>query len=269
MKALKPLVLWDKTNLLLRAVCAIVMLAAASLLVASPAEAIANGEDVADGQYTFSVSLSMPKITRSDGTVYASACSGALIAPQWIVTAGHCIHDGDRNRISGPPRYQIIATVGQATLSGTEGQRVEVVHVVQQPDTDLAVARLAAPVVDVRPLALATTPPAIGDVVRLVGWGSRDALADLSHRPDRMQTGLVTVARVRAQEIYFTGYLPSEDTSACPYDSGAPYFVESESGALLVGTEITGPACPHSKAEKAARVDVISDWITAQISGQA
>src|SRR5215207_1090728 len=66
-----------------------------SAMVAVPgvANAIANGTPVADGQYQFSTKLTMTNIPRADGTVYDSACSGALIAPQWIITAGHCFHD--------------------------------------------------------------------------------------------------------------------------------------------------------------------------------
>ena len=254
-------------HFLVRGALASLALAAATLLYGSPAHAIANGEDVADGQYQFSAALSMPKITRPDGTSYASACSGALIAPQWIVSAGHCFHDGARNRISGPPRYQVIVTVGQATLSGTDGQRTEVVEVVQQPETDLAVAKLATPVTGITPLALSEKAPVKGEVVRLVGWGSKDSAADLTHRPDRMQTGQMTIARVGAHEVYVTGYLPSPDTSACPYDSGAPYFSEGPDGPKLVSTEISGPSCPHKQNEKTARVDVIATWIKAQIGG--
>ncbi|MGH3734597.1 MAG: S1 family peptidase [Micromonosporaceae bacterium] len=246
---------------------ALLAAAAATLLYATPANAIANGEDVPDGQYTFSAALSMPKITRPDGSTYASACSGALIAPQWIVSAGHCFHDGARNRISGPPRYQVTVTVGQATLSGTTGQKADVVHIVQSPDTDLAIAKLATPVTGITPLALADSAPAKGSVVRLVGWGSRDGAADLTHRPDWMQTGQMTVVRVAKHEIYFTGYLPSTETSACPYDSGAPYFVETPDGPYLVGTEIGGPTCPHSRTEKAARVDTMATWIRGHITG--
>src|ERR1700738_2822824 len=45
--------------------------------------AVANGQDVPDGQYRFSAALSMPLITRPNGSTYSSACSGALVAPRW------------------------------------------------------------------------------------------------------------------------------------------------------------------------------------------
>ncbi|MCI0689566.1 MAG: hypothetical protein L0Y54_20385, partial [Sporichthyaceae bacterium] len=58
------------------------------------------------------------------------------------------------------------------------------------------------------------------------------------------------------------GYAPAADTSACLYDSGAPYFIENSDGSLaLVSVEVDGPPCPHSEAETTARVDRIVDWI--------
>lgn len=238
-----------------------------AVVQAAPAQAVANGQDVLDGQYEFSVALSMPLITRADGSTYVSACSAVLIDPQWLLTAGHCAHDGNRVRINGTPRYQITATIGQATLSGTTGTKVDVVHIVQNENADIALAKLATPVYDVTPISLATTEPVAGDVVRLTGWGSRDGVADLTHRPDRMQTGQMTVSRTDATLAYVKGAAPLPTTSACPYDSGAPYFSESTTGEVrLVATEVGGPSCPHAGEDRAARVDVLVPWVQEHIS---
>lgn len=245
------------------------ILAAVTAAVVPPlptASAIANGEDVADGEYPFSVSLSMPEITRPDGSTYASACSGALLSKRWIISAGHCFHDGARNRVSGPPRYPVTATIGQATLSGTEGYKLEVVRVVQHQHVDVAIAELAAEVPGIAPARPAWHRPDQGEVVRLVGWGSADGTADLEHRPDRMQTGQFTVTGVDNHHVYLTGYRPEPTTSACPYDSGAPYFRELPGGHFeLIATEVTGPSCPHGEAETAARIDVLKGWLWSHI----
>ncbi|RJQ69514.1 S1 family peptidase [Pseudonocardiaceae bacterium YIM PH 21723] len=244
-----------------------VLLLSSTVTVSTPVvPLVAHGEDVADGQYPFAVSLSMPKITRPDGSTYASACSAGLVARRWIISAGHCFHDGARNPVSGPPRYQVVATVGQATLSGTGGQRVEVVDVVQREDVDIALARLASPVRGITPLGITPLPPAAGDLVRLTGWGSRDSEAELGHRPDRLQTGLWEVGALDDSHLYMSGRYPARDTSACPFDSGAPVFRRGLLGnPVLVATEISGPDCPHDQPETTARTDVLAGWIWSHI----
>ena len=62
--------------------------------------------------------------------------------------------------------------------------------------------------------------------------------------------------------IAMVGTYPAADTSACLYDSGAPYFATPVGAApQLVSTESTGPDCPHTSAETTARVDTITTWI--------
>jgi secreted trypsin-like serine protease len=234
--------------------------AALVLGMTGAAFAVANGVAAQPGQYQFSVKLTMTDIPRPDGTHYDSACSAALISEQWIITAGHCFHDVNRNPVSGPVPYPTTATLGVVDLADPGAEIVDVVSVVQSPSTDIAVAELARPVTDLPSLALSPSKPRKGEILRLAGWG-----ADNSVNPvpgTHLMTGQVQVSGVRTGTVGVHGYAPSPDTSACPYDSGAPYFLERANQApLLVSVESTGPDCPHALEETTSRVDNIVDWI--------
>jgi secreted trypsin-like serine protease len=223
------------------------------------ANAIANGEPVAEGDYRFSVKLTMTGIPTPDGGRRNSACSGALIARDWIITAGHCFRDENGVRVERPVADLTTASL-EASRSGSGGQEAVVVAVRQSPTNDIALAQLDRKIRGIRPLALSPWPPSVGDVLRLTGYG-----ADNSEDPEPstiLRTGQFTVVSVDPSTIGVTGYAPAPDTSACPYDSGAPYFVERHGRRpLLVSVENGGPSCPHAEVETTARIDNIVAWI--------
>ena len=234
--------------------------AALVLGVTGPAFAVADGVPAQPGQYQFSVKLTMTNIPLPDGSTYNSACSAALVTDQWIITAGHCFHDVSRNPVSGPVPYHTTATLGVVDLADPGAEVVDVVSVQQSPTNDIAVAELARPVTDLPTLALSRTKPKKGEILRLAGWGADNSVNPVPST--HLMTGQVKVSGVRATTVGVRGYAPSPDTSACPYDSGAPYFVEPANGApLLVSVESTGPDCPHNQEETTSRVDTILTWI--------
>ncbi|WP_439385247.1 S1 family peptidase [Amycolatopsis lexingtonensis] len=234
------------------------LLAAAVLTItATPtAWAVAHGSDVPPGQFGFVAKLSMTKIPRPDGSTYASYCTGALIAPGWVLTTGHCFHDAHRNRVSGKVPYPTTVTLGlvdEATESGVARKATEVL---QAKENDVALIRLDTPVTTVTPLAVNRTLPKVGQQLTLAGWGSLTAANPVPAQ--RLQQGTVAVAKVDTTTLGVRGAAPEITTSACTYDSGAPYFT----GGKLVAVEATGPGCPHAGIETTSRADVIADWIT-------
>ena len=262
--------------ILTRAVVVAVLLASV-VLDATPAAAVADGTLVSLGQYPFAARLTMTHIPRPDGTFYDSACSAALISPTWIITAGHCFHDVNRVPVSGPVPYATTATLNTVPgdqraragrwfdlvdlLSPAPGETRDVVDVQQSTTTDMALARLSAPVVNVAPLALSGTGPAGGDVLTIAGWGATSSI--IPTPSTRLSIGQVKVQTVNPTTITVVGSYPAADTSACLYDSGAPYFTTPLGAApVLVSTESTGPDCPHASAETTARVDTNIEWIT-------
>ncbi|GAA4550409.1 S1 family peptidase [Amycolatopsis samaneae] len=237
--------------------------ATAGLATASPAAAVANGSDVPQGQYEFAAKLTLTGVPQPGGGTYGSVCSGSLVAPKWVLTTGHCFHDVNHNRVAGPVPYPTTATLGTSDQTAKPGETRKVTQVLQAGPNDVALAELDQPVTGITPLTVNRAIPAAGQRLTLAGWGS---LTAVNPKPStKLQQGVVEVGQVWPTTVGVHGVSPANTTSACAYDSGAPYFLPSGAGGQLVAVESNGPDCPHSGLETAARVDLIADWITSHI----
>jgi secreted trypsin-like serine protease len=237
------------------------VVAVAVLGLAGPANAIANGDPVEEGRYAFSVKLTMTGIPTADGGKRNSACSGALVSSQWIITAGHCFRDANGVRVERPVADSTVATIGRTDLTDTsKGHDLEIVAVRQSPTADVSLARLAEPVTDIRPIKVSGKAPAVGAVLRLTGYGSTTSTNPAP--VTWLRTGQLEVVGLTDTVTQVKGHAPQADTTPCPYDSGGPFFVErGRKGPALVAVVSNGPSCPHSAIESAARVDNLAGWV--------
>jgi secreted trypsin-like serine protease len=255
-----------------------VSLTSAALLAgaAAPSSAVVGGNDASPGEY--------PSV--AEITFGPFLCTGTLITPNWVLTAGHCsnITAGTVASPASWPPQLISVRVGGVTQS--DGERLGVSRVVMHPDYlltsgyDISLLQLSSNSTMAPTQVAGAGERSIwtaGTLETIVGWG---VTSEGGSQPDRLQEAQVPITTdsycagvysdFDPQTMVCAGF-PQGGVDTCQGDSGGPMFGRGSTGALrIVGTTSFGEGCARpGKPGVYGRVadDTLRPWIEANAPG--
>ncbi|GAA3558901.1 hypothetical protein GCM10022222_48070 [Amycolatopsis ultiminotia] len=260
----------------------------AVVVAAAPAAAVSGGDKAASGAAPWMATIAFKG---DDPLVQRASCGGALIAPDRVATAAHCLDHVD------PTHLEV--HLGGGTLSTDPGTTVPIrgwslhpgFRLIPSPQApqdpskssvadDGAIIELAHPVFGVTPLPVAATAPAPGSTVDVYGHGltkavdPKDPTASLG---DELAHGELKVIDDKACGKSFGSpdlidgasvlCTATAGTTVCTGDSGGPLVEHTPLGDRLAGIvsfagEVQGKQCGEPAANGFADATALRSFLT-------
>jgi hypothetical protein len=204
-------------------------------------------------------------------------CSGTVLAPNLVLTAGHCAEDMQTGVVNEASGYRVLTGNVDWAAPETEKQLSDVVRVIPCPCHDrqtavgdVALLQLSTPTT-APAITLASSPPG-GTGALLAGWGKTYSQQDTPVQ--RLQWAQTVLQRPEVCEREAPPFSPASEvcaieepdrqTGACSGDSGGPLLVAEPSaigGMVQIGVAShVYNGCATTNPSVFTRVDAISAW---------
>lgn len=239
-----------------RSVVSLVAVVAVGVLGAAPASSVIGDPTVEDA-YLFLANVEVG--TAANG---GRGCTGALVAPRWVLTSKACFTEAGSPPAAGPPSRASRAIVGRLDAAGGGGNPVQVTSLVPHPARDVVLAKLATPVASVAPVTLAASAATVAETVRVAGFGRTGT----EWVPDKPHVGGFTVQSVTGGQVAVVG--ATAGATLCKGDAGGPAtrLAGGQHQLLAITSTSWQGGCLGSGSETRTegtltRVDDLGGWI--------
>lgn len=228
------------------------------LRIEAPADHVIGGTAVPLGKWPDAVA-----VVGAQGS-----CTGTLIAPDIVLTAGHCADAGLTQVIANTTNY-----------NGTGGVRSQIASFTAYPNWettfDIAVIKLATPITTVTPrgVGAACTFEGFSNnmMVHLVGFGLTDTAGQGNNTTLREATAPVTDPTCATGNGCSAGAAPGGEfiaggngTDSCFGDSGGPVYLDTPRGTMVIAAVSRGldnSPTPCGGGGIYVRTDKVLQWI--------